>query len=178
MLPDELKPISINWKLKKGQYYGVVWTRFSCTDLCPNGKVNSKVNGGSLIWCIFRCDILSWPFAFWSNSTTVTSLSPPWSLQTLSTTRNRHKPLKVLFFHILKFTRRHDRESSLPTPQIVQPLSNLLPIRSYSLPIFSPCLFWDLYFQVHHFAGCAELVAGHARGIDLNCGCPQVLFST
>ena len=28
--------------------------------------------------------------------------------------------------------------------------------------------------QAHHFAGCAELVANHARGIDLNCGCPQV----
>jgi len=27
--------------------------------------------------------------------------------------------------------------------------------------------------QAHHFAGCAELVANHARGIDLNCGCPQ-----
>ena len=34
---------------------------------------------------------------------------------------------------------------------------------------------WQPHFQVHHFAGCAELVAGHARGIDLNCGCPQVL---
>ena len=32
-----------------------------------------------------------------------------------------------------------------------------------------------LDIQVHQFSGCAELVASHARGIDLNCGCPQVI---
>jgi len=27
--------------------------------------------------------------------------------------------------------------------------------------------------KAHYFAGSAELVAGHCRGVDLNCGCPQ-----
>jgi tRNA-dihydrouridine synthase 4 len=27
--------------------------------------------------------------------------------------------------------------------------------------------------EAHYFAGSAELVAGHCRGVDLNCGCPQ-----
>jgi tRNA-dihydrouridine synthase 4 len=40
-------------------------------------------------------------------------------------------------------------------------------------PTDSPTIVQFAANQVHHFAGCAELVAGHARGIDLNCGCPQ-----